>query len=108
MHQGIRADGKWYADCVSVWKQLCRCFGNPDVAQAHEKWEIALHSCAVFDVSSIVTTVGRDIYIPECDEDECPIRPIWDELQQSMRSKLGEMTLSACVNHNGKVEGVLE
>lgn len=33
-----------------------------------------------------------------CEEHSCPIRPIWNDLQGIIRDRLGEMTLSQCVN----------
>ncbi len=36
---------------------------------------------------------------PQCDEDSCPIRSVWDNLQQAVCSSLGAMHLSDCTNH---------
>ena len=33
----------------------------------------------------------------QCDNDDCPFRPVWTELQQAFASKLGSMTLAHCV-----------
>jgi len=35
---------------------------------------------------------------PQCDHVDCPIRPIWAELQQIFRQKLGAVTLANCVS----------
>ncbi len=34
----------------------------------------------------------------QCDELSCPIRPLWKELQETVRKKLGEMRVSDCLN----------
>jgi Rrf2 family protein len=34
---------------------------------------------------------------PKCDQSECPIRGVWGELQDTVRTKLGEIRLSECV-----------
>ena len=33
---------------------------------------------------------------PQCDQVDCPVRPIWGELQDVMRDKLGARTLADC------------
>lgn len=38
----------------------------------------------------------------QCDEQQCPIRSVWDELQDTMRTKLGEMTLAHCMNRTSQ------
>jgi Rrf2 family protein len=38
---------------------------------------------------------------PQCDEEDCPIRPVWSELQQILSEKLSRMTLADCVRTNG-------
>ena len=35
----------------------------------------------------------------QCDRTDCPIRSLWAELQQTVRHKLGGMTLADCANH---------
>jgi len=35
----------------------------------------------------------------QCDRSECPVRPLWAELQKMVRAKLEGMTLASCVNH---------
>jgi Rrf2 family protein len=34
---------------------------------------------------------------PQCDAAECPIRPVWADLQQTVRGKLSQVTLAECV-----------
>jgi len=34
---------------------------------------------------------------PKCNESDCPLRNIWDELQETLRSKLQSVTLADCV-----------
>ena len=34
----------------------------------------------------------------QCDELSCPIRPLWKELQETVRDKLGKMRVSDCLN----------
>ncbi len=38
----------------------------------------------------------------QCDEQQCPIRSVWGELQDTMRAKLGEMTLADCTNRTSQ------
>jgi Rrf2 family protein len=33
---------------------------------------------------------------PQCDNETCRLRPMWKEIQQFVRGKLGEMTLADC------------
>lgn len=37
---------------------------------------------------------------PQCNETSCPIRPVWSELQNVVRTKLGGMSLLDCADHN--------
>lgn len=39
---------------------------------------------------------------PRCDEEDCPIEPVWAELQEVVTRKLGAMTLADAVNGNGR------
>ncbi len=34
---------------------------------------------------------------PKCDEVGCPIKPLWTELQEIIRTKLDQMKLGACI-----------
>jgi len=34
---------------------------------------------------------------PKCDELDCPMRPLWSELQELIREKLGAMTIGGCI-----------
>jgi len=36
---------------------------------------------------------------PQCNEKDCRLRGMWTELQEIVRTKLGEMTLGDCVRH---------
>ena len=36
---------------------------------------------------------------PQCDDVTCPVRPLWEELQQIMQGKLDSMMLADCVNN---------
>lgn len=38
----------------------------------------------------------------QCEDTSCRIRPIWDELQDTICDKLGNMKLSDCINHTDK------
>lgn len=31
---------------------------------------------------------------PKCEEYDCPLRPVWAEMQETLRQRLGEMTLA--------------
>jgi len=34
---------------------------------------------------------------PKCDRTDCPLRPVWTELQDYVRTKLGSVTLAYCL-----------
>lgn len=38
---------------------------------------------------------------PQCDEDECRLRLMWSDLQETMVNRLGSVTLAHAVNGNG-------
>jgi len=40
---------------------------------------------------------------PECDQEGCPVRPVWAELQKTIRDRLGSVTLADCVRCVGLV-----
>ena len=45
---------------------------------------------------------------PKCDQDECPIRPVWSEIQELVREKLAAVTLAdaaKCRMFLAKVDG---
>ncbi len=35
---------------------------------------------------------------PRCDEEDCPLRPVWTELQQTVRRRLGGVSMSVFSN----------
>jgi Rrf2 family protein len=35
---------------------------------------------------------------PRCEETDCPLRPVWSELQEVVREKLGSITLQDCLD----------
>jgi DNA-binding IscR family transcriptional regulator len=41
----------------------------------------------------------------QCDEESCPIRPLWKELQETIRSKLSAMKLSDCLDNSSRTPG---
>ena len=38
---------------------------------------------------------------PQCDQEGCPMHEVWAQLQETIRDKLGSMTLADCLNRNG-------
>jgi Rrf2 family protein len=40
---------------------------------------------------------------PECDQEKCPVRPVWAELQKTIRDRLGSIALADCVRCAGLV-----
>jgi Rrf2 family transcriptional regulator, cysteine metabolism repressor len=40
---------------------------------------------------------------PQCENDGCPLRPIWTEIQDVIRTRLGSVTLGSCVNQGKAV-----
>ena len=34
---------------------------------------------------------------PRCDRKNCPVRPVWGQLQKTIRDKLGALTLAQCL-----------
>lgn len=42
---------------------------------------------------------------PKCDLYDCPVRPVWTDLQRVVTSRLGGVHLSDCVNGNGQAAG---
>ncbi len=41
---------------------------------------------------------------PQCQETTCPIRPLWTDLQQFVREKLGSTTLAECLNGHHPIQ----
>ncbi|MCD6304054.1 MAG: Rrf2 family transcriptional regulator [Planctomycetes bacterium] len=39
---------------------------------------------------------------PKCDRLDCPLRPVWAQIQQMVRSRLGGVTLRDCVRPAGR------
>lgn len=43
---------------------------------------------------------------PRCDEEDCPFRSVWEDLQKTVRGKLGAIRLSQVAAHAGKKTGL--
>jgi Rrf2 family protein len=43
---------------------------------------------------------------PQCDDVDCPIRPVWADLQQTVRAKLAGVSLAQCVRADHQAEQV--
>lgn len=39
---------------------------------------------------------------PQCDQDGCLMREVWAQLQDTIRDKLGSITLADCLQHNAQ------
>ena len=39
---------------------------------------------------------------PQCDREDCPVRPVWSELQEIIRDKLASASLADCVVAGGQ------
>jgi len=35
---------------------------------------------------------------PKCDNEDCPVRPVWEDIQQVLRKKLADVTLADAAN----------
>lgn len=42
---------------------------------------------------------------PRCDQGDCPFRPVWEDLQKTIRSKLGMVKLSQAAAYTGTKRG---